>query len=130
MTKYKKLKLKDGSTIDEHRYVMEQHLGRKLLHNEIVHHIDENKSNNNISNLQIMSKSEHSKLHQINNANRIKGVIKSNSKKILQLDLDNNIIKEWSSGISTKQEGFDNRCISACCLGKRKTHKGYKWKFK
>lgn len=49
--------------IDEHRYVMEKHLGRKLKRNEIVHHIDGNKSNNNIENLTIMSLSEHARLH-------------------------------------------------------------------
>lgn len=63
MYKYKKLKLKDGSTIDEHRHVMQQHLGRKLTCDEIVHHKDGNFRNNNIDNLEIMSKSEHAKLH-------------------------------------------------------------------
>jgi hypothetical protein len=49
--------------IREHRYVMEQHLGRKLRKGEDVHHIDGNKLNNNISNLQVLSKSDHTKLH-------------------------------------------------------------------
>lgn len=53
----------DGKYIKEHRYVMEQHLGRKLLRTEEVHHRDGNKFNNEVENLQIMSKSEHSKLH-------------------------------------------------------------------
>lgn len=42
---------------------MEKHLGRKLDSSEIVHHKDGNKRNNNISNLEIMSRSEHGKLH-------------------------------------------------------------------
>lgn len=52
--------------IDEHRYVMEQYLGRKLKSDEIVHHIDENKNNNNIENLKVMTKSEHTRLHFLN----------------------------------------------------------------
>lgn len=46
-----------------HRKVMEEYLGRKLKNNEIVHHKDMNKLNNDISNLEIMSRSEHTKLH-------------------------------------------------------------------
>ncbi|MDE2020412.1 MAG: HNH endonuclease [Patescibacteria group bacterium] len=47
----------------EHRIVMEKYLGRKLRRNEIVHHIDENKHNNDIRNLRVMSQSEHARLH-------------------------------------------------------------------
>lgn len=37
-----------------HRVVTENHLGRLLEKNEIVHHLDENKHNNAIENLQVM----------------------------------------------------------------------------
>lgn len=46
-----------------HREVMEAHLGRKLLPEEHVHHIDEDKANNDISNLEIVSNSQHRKIH-------------------------------------------------------------------
>lgn len=46
-----------------HRKIMEDYLGRKLLRSEDVHHINENKKDNRIENLQVMSKSEHSSLH-------------------------------------------------------------------
>ena len=47
-----------------HRVVMENKLGRILLPDEIVHHIDEDKSNNNESNLMVLSVSDHAKLHR------------------------------------------------------------------
>lgn len=62
MNKYKALKIK-GKRIDEHRLVMEQHLGRKLARLEIVHHKDGNCRNNVIENLELMSLSEHSRMH-------------------------------------------------------------------
>lgn len=43
----------------EHRYIMEQSLGRPLKRNESIHHIDGNKLNNLINNLQILTKTEH-----------------------------------------------------------------------
>lgn len=47
----------------EHVYVMEQFLGRKLTSDEIVHHKDGNKQNNKISNLELLSISEHNLRH-------------------------------------------------------------------
>lgn len=49
----------------EHRLVMEKHIGRYLLPEEIVHHKDLNKTNNDISNLQIVTASEHTKIHSM-----------------------------------------------------------------
>ena len=45
------------------RYLMEQHLGRLLLPEEDVHHIDENPLNNDISNLEVVMHGEHQKRH-------------------------------------------------------------------
>lgn len=45
------------------RYLMEQHLNRELLPSETIDHIDNDKTNNNISNLQILTLSENTKKH-------------------------------------------------------------------
>lgn len=42
-----------------HRIVMENHLGHLLDSNLIVHHLNGNKKENSIANLQVMSASEH-----------------------------------------------------------------------
>jgi hypothetical protein len=47
----------------EHRAIMEIHLQRKLTKNEDVHHINGIKTDNRVENLQVMSISDHSKLH-------------------------------------------------------------------
>lgn len=46
-----------------HRIVAEQMLGRSLQVDEVVHHIDGNKRNNDPSNLMVMTQSEHCRLH-------------------------------------------------------------------
>lgn len=48
----------------EHRIIAE--CDRKILKNEVVHHKDYNGLNNNLDNLQIMTKEEHDILHSVN----------------------------------------------------------------
>ena len=54
-----------GDRIFEHRAVMEAHIGRKLTDDEVVHHINGDKTDNRIENLQLMTRGEHSTLHNI-----------------------------------------------------------------
>lgn len=47
----------------EHRLIMAEAIGRPLETDEHVHHIDGNKSNNALDNLELMTNAEHQKLH-------------------------------------------------------------------
>jgi hypothetical protein len=61
-------------TIPEHRYVMAKHLGFEIPKGYAVHHKDRNKLNNAISNLELLTKNEHSSLH--GKLSRIKAITK------------------------------------------------------
>jgi hypothetical protein len=50
--------------IFQHRLIMQEYLGRELLLSEVVHHINHNKSDNRLENLQVLSRSEHILLHK------------------------------------------------------------------
>ena len=52
----------------EHQLVMEEYIGRHLQKGEVIHHIDGNTKNNDISNLLLLTNSEHIRLHAILNS--------------------------------------------------------------
>lgn len=51
--------------IYEHIYIMSEYIGRPLNEDEVVHHLDENKSNNKLENLVLLNNNAHSILHNM-----------------------------------------------------------------
>ena len=139
---YKRIRTKDG-LIDEHRLVMEQYLGRKLRPDEVVHHINGNKQDNRIENLEVMTNSEHARLHKVGRAvsektkqkirEKLFNKVHYNSKKVKQIDINTKqTLAVLDSTIQAsryihKKDGEAH--IRDCCKGKRKTAYGYIWKW-
>lgn len=91
-----------------------------------VNHIDENKLNNDLSNLEWCTARENN-IH----GTRIKRVAEKLFKKVVQLDLNDNVLKIFESMVQAEQEtGVSRRSISNCCSGRSKSAGGFKWRRK
>jgi len=120
---YKMVAIWEGNKktiMKEHRYIMEQHLGRKLLENEVVHHRNEIKTDNRIENLEVMTKNEHMRHHKNEDWKKIRAdhqkLLDSNRELLEILEK----ISQWrklKSDVFTYANGdgnnFDNQIKSA-----------------
>ena len=97
-----------------------------------VHHIDHNKQNNSIYNLELVEqhkhRSEHNKGKIVSEETKCK-ISLSLQKQVAQYTLDGELVKIWVSMNEAERNGFNHTNISECCQGKRKTHKGFIWKY-
>lgn len=108
---------KDGKikNMQVHRLVAEAFLPNpnKL---ETINHIDEDKTNNNVSNLEWMSRGDNARY--------------SHNKPVVQLDKNGNVVATFPSSIEAeRQTGINRGNICTCCRGRLKSAGGYIWRY-
>ena len=114
---------KDGKVkqVFIHRLVTLNFIPNNDIEKVEVNHIDEDKTNNNVNNLEWVTPKENS-----NHGTHNERISKALSKKVLCVETG--IIYSSANEIKEKL-GLNNSSISKCCNGKQKTSGGYHWKF-
>lgn len=112
-----------------HRLVAEMFLTNPYNY-KYINHKDENKSNNSVDNLEFCTAQYNSTYNNLHIRNGLKNRNNKYSKKIIQLDNDGNIIKEYKSiKEAGRQLKISHQAISDCLRGIQKHSAGYKWKY-
>jgi len=137
---YRQVRLSDGSKTKDykvHRLVATAFLSNYKNYSQ-VNHKDENKSNNDASNLEWCNREYNlnygtRKERIYSNENYIKNMKKLaeiKSKPVKGTHIKTGEVIVFKSAFQASKTGeFSNSCIGRVCEGERKTHKGYTWEY-
>ena len=96
-----------------------------------INHIDEDKTNNKVQNLEWCDRKSNCNYGNRNKRISEKMTNGKLSKLVLQYSLDWKFIKEWKSLHDVERNlGYSSGNISCCCTGRRKNAYNFIWRYK
>lgn len=98
-----------------------------------LHHLDENKRNNHISNLLLCTHQDNCN-YGTRNSRAAKAISKAltnhpDKSKRVGAFKDDVLVMAFPSTMEAHRNGFYQGNVSACCRGKLKRYKGFSWKY-
>jgi len=121
---YVTLKNKKKKRFQIHSLVAKYFIGDIGESNDQINHIDHNRANNNINNLEYVTASQNGHHKFINGRNA------QMTRKIWQLDLDGNILNTYDSiADAARKNNLTYSSLGGAVQGRLKTLKGYRWQY-
>lgn len=111
-----------------HRLVYETFVG-SIPKGYEVNHKDEDKSNNRLDNLELLTHWQNVNFgtHNQRISQSLRTWRKIRGRAVFQFTLDGVLVKKWDSMADAHENGFHKSGISDCCNGRKKAYKGYRW---
>lgn len=107
-----------------HRIVWEAVTSSPIPEGYEINHRSEDKTDNRFfENLELVTHKEN-----CNYGTRNSRAAKARSKQVGAFK-NGELVMSFSSTNEAGRNGFDQGNVAACCIGKRKTHKGYVWRY-
>lgn len=107
--------------------------GREVPEGFQLNHKDEDKTNNHISNLELVTPKQNSNFGtrnaRVSKAMKGKLINRQDQSKRVGAFKDGDLEMAFPSTAEAERNGYDSGHISKCCNGKLKTHKGYEWRY-
>lgn len=103
-----------------------EHKGKGHCHEMFeINHKDENKENNHIENLELITR-----LENIRYGTRSRRQAMKLTKPVYQYTLDKKFVKFWEGGApEIFKHGYNKSCISECCRGVQAYYRGFLWSY-
>jgi len=120
---------------DEHKLKISESNKGKIKSKETMIRISESKKGQILSEEHKLKISKsvlkgYTQEHKNKISESTKGKNNPMARSVVQLDLNNNVIAIYETGMEAYlKTGILNNCISRCCSGKRKTSGGFKWMY-
>lgn len=111
-----------------HRVVWEAVTGEPIPEGYEINHITEDKTENSFCSLNLMSHKENCNFGT-RNERRAKAQTNGVLSKQVGAFKDDELVMTFQSTREAQRQGFNQGAISDCCNGKRKTHKGFVWRY-